>query len=41
MSGKINSHICLLSSVFKTFHQTGKYGWQRKQTLQNLTRLET
>jgi len=25
MSGKINSHICLMLSVYKRFHQTVKY----------------
>jgi len=29
MSGKINSHIRLMLSVYERFHQTVKYGWQR------------
>jgi len=29
MSGKINSHNCLMLSVYKNFHQTVKYGQQR------------
>jgi len=40
MSGKINSHICLLLSIYKTLHQTIKYGQQRNQILQDLTGLE-
>ena len=40
MSDKINSHICLMLSVYKSFHQTVKYGHQRKQILQDLTGLE-
>ena len=35
MSDRINSHICLLLSVYKSYHQTGKYGRQ------NFTGLET
>ena len=30
MSDKINSYICLILSVYKSFHQTAKYG--RKET---------
>jgi len=30
MSDKINSRICLLLNVYKSFHQTVKYGCQRK-----------
>jgi len=37
MSGKINSHICLMLSVYKKFHQTGKYSQQRNRILQDLT----
>jgi len=37
MSDKINSHICLMLSVYKSFHQTVKYGWQRNHILQDLT----
>ena len=40
MSGKINSSIYLMSSVFKTFHQTVKYDQQRYHILQELTGLE-
>ena len=29
MSHKINSHICLMLSVYKSFHQTVKYGRHR------------
>src|SRR6218665_405624 len=29
MSDQINSHICLMLSVYKNFHQTVKYGLQR------------
>jgi len=40
MSGKINSHICLMLSVYKSFRQTVKYGCQRNHILQDLTGLE-
>ena len=44
MSGKINSHmyiiICLMLSVYKSFHQMVKYGRQRNHILQNLTGVE-
>jgi len=40
MSVKINSHICLMLSVFESFHQTVKYVWQRNCILQDLTGLE-
>jgi len=33
MSDKINSRICLMVSVYKTFHQTVKYGHQRNHIL--------
>jgi len=39
MSGKINLHIYLMLNVYKTFHQTAKYGHQRNQILQDLTML--
>jgi len=29
MSSQINSHICLMLSVYKGFHQTVKYGQQK------------
>jgi len=35
MSDKINSHICLMWIVFKSFHQTVKYGRQRNHILQD------
>jgi len=35
MSDKINSHICLMVSAYKTFHQIVKYD----HILQNLTGL--
>jgi len=38
MSDRINSHICLMLSVYKTSYQTVKYG---HQILQDLTELET
>ena len=41
MSDKVNSHICLLLCVYKSFHQTVKYCSQRNQILQDLTGLET
>ena len=34
MSDKINSHICLMLSVYKCFHQMVKYGHQRNHVLQ-------
>jgi len=37
MSDKINSHICLMLSVYKCFHQVVKYG---HQILQDLTGFE-
>ena len=40
MSDKINSHICLMLSVYKSWHQTVKYGHQRNHILQDLTGLE-
>jgi len=40
MWGKINSHICLTLSVYKTFHQMVKYGHQKNQLLQDLTELD-
>jgi len=40
MSGKINLHACLMSNVYKSCHQTVKYGWQRNHVLQDLTGLE-
>jgi len=40
MSGKIYSHICVMLSVDKTFHQTVLYGHQRNQILQDLTWFE-
>jgi len=40
MSGKINSYICLMLSVYKSFHQMVKYGWQRNNILHNLTGIE-
>jgi len=39
MSDKINSHICLMLSVYKCFHQTVKYGQQRNHLLQDLAGL--
>src|SRR6218665_587134 len=39
MSDQINSLIHLMLSVYKSYHQTLKYGHQRKNTLQNLTGL--
>jgi len=41
MSDKITSYICLLFSVYKSFHQTVKYGQQGNYILQDLTGLET
>jgi len=40
MSGKINSYICLMLSVYESFHQTVKYGQQGNQLLQDFTGLE-
>jgi len=40
MSDKINSHICLMLSVYKSFHQIVKYGCQRNHILQDLIELE-
>jgi len=40
MSVKINSHICLMLSDCKKFHQMVKYGRQRNYILQDLTGLE-
>ena len=40
MSGKINSHICLMLSVYKTFRQTVNYGRQRNKKLQDLGLIE-
>jgi len=40
MSDKINSHICLMLSVYNSVHQTVKYGCQRNYILQDLTGLE-
>ena len=40
MSDKINSHISLMLSVYKSTHQMVKYGWQRNHILQDLTGLE-
>jgi len=31
MSDKINLHICLMLSVYKSVHQRVKYGYQRNQ----------
>ena len=41
MPDKINSHICLMLSVYKSFQQTVKYGLQGNNILQDLTGLET
>jgi len=40
MSGKMNSHICLMFSVYKSVHQTVKYEQQGNYILQDLTGLE-
>src|SRR6218665_3814612 len=37
---KINSWICLMLIVYKSFHQTFKYGHQRNLMLQDLTGLK-
>jgi len=36
MLDKINSHICLMLSVYKSFHPNGQYGRQRDHILQDL-----
>jgi len=41
MSDKINSHICVMLSVYKTFLQTVKYDPQRNHILEDSTGLET
>ena len=38
MSDKIKSHICLMLSVYKTIHQTVRYGRQRHHILQGFNR---
>jgi len=40
MSDKINLHISLLLSVYKSSHQTVKYGHQRNNIYNNITGLE-
>jgi len=40
MSGNVTMHICLMLSVYKSFHQTVKHGRQRSHILQDLTGLE-
>ena len=40
MSGKSNSHLCLMLNIYKSFHQMVKYGWQRNHISQDLTMLE-
>ena len=40
MSGKINSHICLMLSVCESFYQMFKYGWQRYHISEDLAELE-
>jgi len=40
MSNKINSHICLMFSVYNSFHKMVKDGRQRNHILQDLTGLE-
>jgi len=40
MSDQINSHVSLMLSVYKSFHQTVKYIRQRNHILQDLTELE-
>jgi len=37
MSDKTNSHIWLMLSVYKSFHQKVKYGHQWNHILQDLT----
>jgi len=39
-SDKINIHFCLMFSVYKSFHQTVKYGHQKNHILQDLTGLD-
>jgi len=41
MSDNINSHSPLMLSVYKSFHETVKYGRQRNHILQDWTGLET
>jgi len=41
MPDKINSHICLMLSVYNSLHQMVKYGCQRNHKLQDITGLET
>jgi len=41
MSDKISSHISLMLTIYKTFHETVKYGCQQNHILQDLTGLET
>ena len=40
MAGKINSDICLMLSVYKSCHQTVKYGFQINHILQDLAGFE-
>jgi len=40
MSDKITSHICLMLSVYDSYHQTIKYGRQRNHILQDFIELE-
>jgi len=40
MADKINSCICLMLSVYKSFYQMVKYGHQRNHLLQDLSGLE-
>src|SRR6218665_360091 len=40
MSDKINLHICLMLSVYNSFHQMVKYDHQRNHILPDLTGLE-
>jgi len=40
MSGTINSHSCLMLSVYERFHQTVKYGHQSNNILQDLSGFE-
>ena len=40
MSDKINSHICLMLSVYESFHQIWPHGRQRNYIVQDLTGLE-
>ena len=41
ISDIINSHICLMFSVYKTFHEMANYCCQRNQILQDLNGPET